>query len=198
MRQNQGKILMLSLSKSIAWRPFDYYLIISPNVVIFLTLKLLHLAIRFELLICKSLSVNFQWTIKLFCRLCHHGYLDGADYRIIKNDCDLQISILEGKLVEQSKSDNGLGPLLNKALKNISRLVELYQTADPQRKRHIISSMYPENLTFDGTQRRTIRITETIRVFGTVKAVLDGKKEGKPSKNSICLLLNFYSTSPMW
>ncbi len=110
------------------------------------------------------------------------GDLDGADYRTIKNDCERQVSILEGKLVDLSKSDNGLGPLLDKALKNISRLLELYQAADPQRKRHIISSMYPENLTFDGTQHRTIRINEAIRVFSTVKAVFEGKKEGKPSK----------------
>jgi hypothetical protein len=42
--------------------------------------------------------------------------------------------------------------------------------------------MYPENLTFDGTQHRTIRINEAIRVFDTVKAIFEGKKEGKPSK----------------
>ena len=42
--------------------------------------------------------------------------------------------------------------------------------ADNQDKRKIISSMFPENLTFDGAQHRTTRINAAIRVFNTLKA----------------------------
>jgi site-specific DNA recombinase len=108
------------------------------------------------------------------------GDLDASDYRDIKHDCERKVSIIEGKLVELSSHKNeSIGPLLDKALRNVSRLPELYQQADPESKRRIISSMYPEKLTFDGSQYRTTRINEAIRVFGTVKAIFGAKKEGK-------------------
>jgi site-specific DNA recombinase len=99
-----------------------------------------------------------------------------AIIRILMNDRERQISILEGKLVNLSPKNDGIKPLLRKALNNLSRLPELYKSADSQHKRVIISSMFPENLTFDGTQHRTTRINEAIRVFGSVKAVLEAKK----------------------
>ena len=44
---------------------------------------------------------------------------------------------------------------------------------------HIVSSMFPENLTFDGTQHRTTRLNEAIRVFNAVKVELGAKNKGK-------------------
>ncbi len=61
----------------------------------------------------------------------------------------------------------------------MARLPEIYQNADPQGKRHIISSMYPENLTFDGEQHRTTRVNEAIRVFDSVRALFEAKNKGK-------------------
>jgi len=52
--------------------------------------------------------------------------------------------------------------------------------ADNQDKRKIISSMFPENLTFDGAQHRTTRINAAIRVFNTLKADFGAKNKGKP------------------
>jgi site-specific DNA recombinase len=53
-------------------------------------------------------------------------------------------------------------------------------------KKAVISSMYPENLTFDGIQYRTIRVNEVIRIFDDVKAVFGAKNKGKPAKKLIC------------
>jgi hypothetical protein len=61
---------------------------------------------------------------------------------------------------------------------------ELYQSADSEYKRHIVSSMFPEKLTFDGEQHRTLRINEAIRVFDSVKAVFESKKDHKPGVKS--------------
>ncbi|MBD1385938.1 recombinase family protein [Mucilaginibacter rigui] len=107
------------------------------------------------------------------------GDLDASDYRDIKSNCERQISIIEGKLVELSSRTHSIGPLLDKALKNMSNLPELYQRADSEGKRRIISSMYPENLTFDGVQHRTGRLNEAICVFNSVKAVFEANKKGK-------------------
>ncbi len=110
------------------------------------------------------------------------GDLDGADYKTIKNDCERQVSIIEGKLLELSGRNNGIGPLLDKAMKNVSNLLDIYQNADIQGKRKLISSMYPENLTFDGTSHRTTRINEAIRVFNSAEALFELKNKGKSMK----------------
>jgi hypothetical protein len=91
--------------------------------------------------------------------------LDSADYRKIKSDSERQVSILEGKLMELSANTFRIGLLLQKGLYNIAHLSELYQNADIQNKRVIISSMFPENLTFDATQHRTTRLNDAICVF---------------------------------
>ncbi len=111
------------------------------------------------------------------------GALDAADYRIVKNDSERQITILEGKLLALPTHERGLKPLLDQAAKNLSLIRERYQCADVKGKRNIISSIYPENLTFDGVQHRTTRLNEAICVFDIVKGVFDGKKTGKSGKN---------------
>lgn len=107
------------------------------------------------------------------------GDLDASDYRKIKHDGERQISILEGKLMELTANTFHIGPLLQKALYNVAYLPNLYQEADIEEKRRIISSMYPENLTFDGEQHRTNRLNEAIRVFNSVKPVFEAKKKDK-------------------
>ena len=111
------------------------------------------------------------------------GALDAADYRIVKNESERQITILEGKLMNAPSQERGLAPLLSQAAKNLSIIRERYQRADINEKRIMISSMYPENLIFDGSQHRTIRMNEAIRVFDSLKGVFDSKKKGKSGIN---------------
>ncbi|PWS26655.1 recombinase family protein [Pedobacter yonginense] len=101
------------------------------------------------------------------------------EYRKIKSECEKNISILEGKLIDLSKGKENIGDLIGKATKMITNLSETYLNADSEGKRRIISSMYPQNLTFDGIQHRTIRMNEAIRVLGTLKTVFEGKKKGQ-------------------
>ncbi|WP_144915247.1 recombinase family protein [Mucilaginibacter frigoritolerans] len=112
------------------------------------------------------------------------GDLDGADYKKIKNDCERQVSILEGKLFDLSGKTESIAPLLERALRNIAKLPELYQGADLEGKRYIVSSMFPEKLTFDGEEHRTLRMNEAICVFDTVKAVFEQKKDRKTGVKS--------------
>jgi site-specific DNA recombinase len=72
-----------------------------------------------------------------------------------------------------------IGPMLRKVLTKASHLTELYQNADIQEKRLIISSMFPENLTFAGVRHRTTRINEAIRFFSALKADFGSKNKGK-------------------
>lgn len=78
--------------------------------------------------------------------------------------------------------------IIAKATGMLTNLPKTYLNADSEGKRRLISSIYPQKLTFDGTQYRTVRMNEAVRVLGTLKAVFEGKKRGKPNKNLICLL----------
>lgn len=46
------------------------------------------------------------------------------------------------------------------------------------RKRKIIGSVFPEELTFDGIECKTTRINEALRVILLFYKGLDGKKKG--------------------
>ena len=108
-----------------------------------------------------------------------NGDLDGGEYKKIKMDSERQISILEGKLLDLSGKNEGIENILFKALSNVARLPELYQCADSERKREIVSSMFPEKLIFDGEQHRTLRVNQAICVFDSVKAVFEQKNDRK-------------------
>jgi site-specific DNA recombinase len=127
----------------------------------------------------KKQLIDHQNKISKARDLLLNGDLDGADYKKIKMDSERQVSILEGKLLDLSGKNEGIGTVLYKALLNVSKLPELYQSADSEHKRQIVSSMYPEKLTFDGEQHRTLRVNQAICVFDIVKAVFEQKKDRK-------------------
>jgi hypothetical protein len=55
--------------------------------------------------------------------------------------------------------------LLDSAVRHLSCLDVLYEESDINDKRQIISSIYPENLTFDGERYRTKRLNEAVRLI---------------------------------
>jgi site-specific DNA recombinase len=57
----------------------------------------------------------------------------------------------------------------------------LYESGTVAQKRQIISSMYPEKLTFDGSQYRTPRLNEAVRLIYTLDK---GFVEMKNRKNN--------------
>jgi site-specific DNA recombinase len=54
---------------------------------------------------------------------------------------------------------------LDKGINNLLKLDSLYETADIEKKREIISSMYPEKMTFNEFSFRTSRINEVARMI---------------------------------
>ena len=78
---------------------------------------------KFEFALYKKQLIEYRQKIEEARNILLSGGIDAADYRLIKNDCERQIS-LERKLIDSSKSNQGIGPLLNRALENLSRLPE--------------------------------------------------------------------------
>jgi site-specific DNA recombinase len=66
-------------------------------------------------------------------------------------------------LTTESKSITNVEPLLNKAISHISQFATLYEKGTTASKRKIIGSIFPEKLSFDGTQCRITRIKEEPR-----------------------------------
>jgi site-specific DNA recombinase len=101
--------------------------------------------------------------IKTARELLLSGDLDGADYKAIKIECEDQITTLENKLT------NAINVLLNLHL--------LYKNGTVAIKREIIGSIFPEKLSFDGTQHRTARVNEIASIINLISNNLEGKKK---------------------
>ncbi len=104
--------------------------------------------------------------------------IDVQGYRIIKAESESNINRLEVHLTESVIDTTNIEPLWNRAISNISQLHILYTEGTVTQKRKIISSMFPEKLTFDGFQYRTTRVNEAIRLMCLMDSKVGGKKNG--------------------
>jgi site-specific DNA recombinase len=91
--------------------------------------------------------------------------MDSDDYKTIKSECTIKINELEMKLTASPEKEKNIDILLNKAVGHLSDVDVLYDQADIDDKRKIISSIYPENLVFDGEAYRTNRLNEAVRLI---------------------------------
>ena len=105
--------------------------------------------------------------------------IDPMDFKLMKIDCEAAINELERKLVGmKSNKPKSIDKLLEIGLDNLLKLDYLYQEADIEQKRHIIGSIFPENLTFDGTVYRTKRLNEAVKYIYLINNKLTPKKNG--------------------
>jgi hypothetical protein len=74
--------------------------------------------------------------------------------------------------------------LLDKGINNLLKLEYLYETADIEKKREIISSIYPEKMTFDGFALRTNRINEVVQLIYSLDYGLNENKNRTNQNNS--------------
>ena len=71
-----------------------------------------------------------------------------------------------------------IAPLWDKAISTMSQLDVLYEKGTVIQKRKVVSSMFPEKLTFDGFQYRTQRVNEAINLISLIDNKLKGIKKG--------------------
>ena len=64
------------------------------------------------------------------------------------------------------------------SLKKVSNPSERYENGTVEEKRIIVSSMFPENLEFDGANHRTQRLNEATRLIYQNNNKLQGKIKG--------------------
>lgn len=107
------------------------------------------------------------------------GDIESDDYRLIKSETEEKINRWEAKLTASATDTTNMKPLWDKAISNISQLEILYTEGTVIQKRKIISSMFPEKLTFDGFQHRTIRVNDSIGLMCLITGKLKEQKMGQ-------------------
>jgi site-specific DNA recombinase len=138
---------------------------------------------REDLKLLKSDLDQIQNKIAKARELLLAGDLDAADYKTIKQEGEEKINVLEARLFNTPAPERNPSDILDKALKVLCQLDQLYEEGDLKRKRNIIGSIFPEKLTFNGFYYRTTRINEAVRLIYSLDADLTEKENGQPEEN---------------
>jgi site-specific DNA recombinase len=113
--------------------------------------------------------------------------IDASDYRQFKLECEEEVRSLESKLMSLNYKPEAINTLLDKAFNKLSHLNILYNQSSIVQKREIISSIFPEKLTFGGFNYRTIRLNEAVRLIYS-----PGKGCNKLKKGTKCNFSQMY------
>lgn len=115
-------------------------------------------------------------------QLLLNGDIDSTDYKLIKAECEAFIVRFEAKLhqiSEQHVMRIDVSKLVDKVIESFLKLDKLFAYAEVKKQRHIVSSLFPEKLDFDGEQHRTPRINIVVRAIWMINGLLEGVKKGK-------------------
>ena len=110
--------------------------------------------------------------------------LSPEDFREMKSEYTTKLEKLEAKLSATENDNVSIDGLLDKGVKNLLVLDTIYQDGGIEKKREVISSMYPEKMTFDGFVLRTPRINEAVRFIYMINSELGQNKNRTNLKNS--------------
>jgi len=91
------------------------------------------------------------------------GDLDSTDYKDIKAECDRGILFTEAQLTELGKNKytkSQLEPIIDKAITTYTNLNVIYYKSENEEKRRLISSMFPEKITFENLKHRTAKVND--------------------------------------
>jgi site-specific DNA recombinase len=89
---------------------------------------------------------------------------------------------LEAKLQdisEQKIMRVDINNLIDRVIESFSKLDILYDNADIKKQRHIVSSLFPEKLDFDGVEHRTLKYNVIGEAIYLINSLLREKKDGK-------------------
>jgi site-specific DNA recombinase len=91
--------------------------------------------------------------------------IEPADFREMKSEYSAKLEKLETKLAATKNDEINIKELLDKGIYNLIKLDCLYESSDTEKKREIVSSIYPEKLTFTENEFRTNGINEAAHLI---------------------------------
>ena len=107
------------------------------------------------------------------------GELDGIDFREMKSGYNARLEKLQAKLAACNNDQLDFSGLLDAGLKTLFRAGNIYENGTIEKKREIISSFYPEKLTFNGDDFRTTRVNEAARLVYSLGEGFGGNEKGQ-------------------
>ena len=118
--------------------------------------------------------------------------IEKSEYNGYRKECEDQIVKLEAELIELSKKKLDISDHIAVAVRNISKMNELFEKGECSERRKVIGSIFPEKIIYDGINFRTARINEAVKLvfnigegFGGIDVPIDGPNEmGKTSSGS--------------
>ncbi|MCO5286963.1 MAG: recombinase family protein [Chitinophagaceae bacterium] len=106
------------------------------------------------------------------------GEMEDEDFKELKKITQARIENLEKELGNLAIASTEIRDLVATALKKVANIDRRYENGDTEEKRVIVSSMFPENLVFNGTRHRTQRINSAVAYIYLKTSQLQGKKNG--------------------
>ncbi|MBO9733201.1 MAG: recombinase family protein [Chitinophaga sp.] len=110
------------------------------------------------------------------------GDIDGTDFKKIKTDCEVQITILSEKLNTMYLASRQLSKDVNTCLSLFSKLYQVYEEEDIYAKRKLMELIFTEYLISDGTCFHTTTVTNAIKILYNKEIAFTG---GFPFSHSI-------------
>ncbi len=105
------------------------------------------------------------------------GTLDDDDFNLIKVDTNTKIEKLERELGKISNRNKEIDSLLEYGLNKLSGLGSRYVEGTVKERREILSSIFPENIVFDGEVYRTPRVNAVAILIYQKTSNLTSKKK---------------------
>lgn len=104
-----------------------------------------------------------------------------GDYKEIKKECEDRLAKLEGQLAEKSNtvSVGSIEKSLDKAIQTLTNIDVMFDKGTVTDRRTIISSIFPEKITFDGSQYRTPRLNSVANYIYLINSNLHQIKNRK-------------------
>ncbi len=102
----------------------------------------------------------------------------------MKSDYNHKSDKLQARLSGLSHQDVNMKDLLDKGIDTLLRADNIYETADREKKRRLIGSMFPEKMHFEKSSLRTGRVNEAVRCIYMINSNLGGNKKGQAKNKS--------------
>jgi site-specific DNA recombinase len=126
----------------------------------------------------EEINNRFKNELNLFA----DGKMDQSHYRKLKENYQPILNALERKLMDSKKKQKNIISILKTAIQNMTLLDKIYLEGTIQKKRQIISSMFPEKLCFDEKGSRTGRINEVAQLIHTLNKDFSERQNQKAGK----------------
>jgi len=91
--------------------------------------------------------------------------LEGEDYRTIKSESSERMANIQAKLKTSISFSDNMESLWHLPISKISHLNMLFQNGTVIHKRKIVSTLFPDSLTFDGIKLHSTRVCTAISLL---------------------------------